>query len=227
MRELAGAAVAVFPAEPERLVYNNALLAGELDAAAVVAALDAVERVYDEAGVERFAVWAHESEAAAVAELRSRRRYAFDSSTRAMAMPLDDLPPRPEGLQLGDLDWETYVRTFDLPPGLLAGADPAEFNLAVARLDGRDAAAVLAYDHEGDCGIYNLGTHEWARRRGLGAALTLLALHRARERGCTTASLQSTAMAEGVYASLGFRDLGLHLEFVPDVDSGAVGSLSG
>jgi hypothetical protein len=43
--------------------------------------------------------------------------------------------------------------------------------------------------------------------------VTALQLHDARERGCATASLQSTAMAEGVYASLGFLDLGRHLEY--------------
>lgn len=36
----------------------------------------------------------------------------------------------------------------------------------------------------------------------------------ARERGCTTVSLQSTPMAEGVYAGVGFRDLGRFDEYV-------------
>jgi ribosomal protein S18 acetylase RimI-like enzyme len=62
-------------------------------------------------------------------------------------------------------------------------------------------------------GIFNLGTLPDARRRGVGTALTALALHEARERGCTTTSLQSTPIAEGVYASLGFADLGRCLEY--------------
>jgi predicted GNAT family acetyltransferase len=37
----------------------------------------------------------------------------------------------------------------------------------------------------------------------------------ARERGCLTASLQSTPMAERVYGRVGFRDLGLWQEYVP------------
>jgi hypothetical protein len=40
-------------------------------------------------------------------------------------------------------------------------------------------------------------------------------MHDARERGCSTASLQSTAMAERVYAAVGFRNLGAILEYVP------------
>ena len=73
----------------------------------------------------------------------------------------------------------------------------------------------MAFDHGGDCGIYNVGTLERARRRGLGTALTALQLHDALARGCRTASLQSTQMAERVYAAVGFRDLGRILEYVP------------
>jgi hypothetical protein len=40
-------------------------------------------------------------------------------------------------------------------------------------------------------------------------------LHDARDRGRTTAILQSTEMAEDVYRAVGFRDLGRILEFVP------------
>jgi ribosomal protein S18 acetylase RimI-like enzyme len=54
-----------------------------------------------------------------------------------------------------------------------------------------------------------------ARRKGLGTALTLRALAEATERGCTTASLQATEMAEGLYTSVGFRDLGRFDEFMP------------
>ncbi len=85
----------------------------------------------------------------------------------------------------------------------------------MARLDGRDVGTTLAYDHDGDCGIYNVVTVPEARGRGIGAALTALQLHHARERGCATASLQSTGIAERVCASVGFRDLGRYFEYVP------------
>jgi hypothetical protein len=42
-----------------------------------------------------------------------------------------------------------------------------------------------------------------------------LHLHRARRRGCRTATLQSTEMAEHLYASVDFRDLGRILEYIP------------
>ena len=58
-------------------------------------------------------------------------------------------------------------------------------------------------------------TVEKARKRGLGTALTTAQAYDARDRGCRTASLQSTEIAEGVYAAVGFRDLGRILEYVP------------
>jgi len=73
----------------------------------------------------------------------------------------------------------------------------------------------MAFDHHGDCGIYNVGTLEPFRRRGLATALTAVLLRDAVARGCLTASIQATPMAEGVYASLGFRDLGRYLEYTP------------
>ena len=74
-------------------------------------------------------------------------------------------------------------------------------------------AAALAFDQDGDCGIYNVETLAHARRRGLGTALTALLLHDARDRGCQTASLQATPMAERLYAAAGFRDLGRFEEY--------------
>jgi predicted GNAT family acetyltransferase len=52
---------------------------------------------------------------------------------------------------------------------------------------------------------------------GIGTALTALQLYEARERGLTTASLQSTPVAEGVYRALGFVDLGRYLEYSPAI----------
>jgi predicted GNAT family acetyltransferase len=73
----------------------------------------------------------------------------------------------------------------------------------------------MAFDQGDDCGIYNVATLEHARGRGLGTALTALLAHDAIARGCRTASLQSTPMAERIYATVGFRDLGQILEYAP------------
>lgn len=102
-----------------------------------------------------------------------------------------------------------------LPPDFLRTADHAALHPLIARDGGGIVAAALAYDLAGDCGIYNVETVVRARRRGFGTAVTAAQLHRARDRGCETASLQSTPMAERLYSALGFRDLGRFLEYTP------------
>lgn len=215
VQSVPGAVVGLFPAGPERAVYNNALLARELRGAQAAEAVTATVQLYADAGVDGYAIWAHESEAAAIAEL-THRGFHVDTWTRAMATSLHELAvPRPE-IELGPPDWNEhlqYLRTVGAPEGLLAGVDASDFQVLVARLEGENVATAIAYDHDGDCGIYNMGTLPHARRRGLGSALTALHLHRARERGCATASLQATEMAEGVYAAVGFRDLGRFIEY--------------
>ncbi len=214
LRRLPGVAAAVFANEPERSVYNNAVLERRLAAAGRADALDAMEAAYAAADVTRFAAWVHESDWAMRADLE-RRGYTLDTATRAMGMTLDDLRMTRPQIELGSTDWDEYLRIFGLPPGLLAGADHSVFHLLVARDGGENVATALAFDHEGDCGIYNVRTLEHARRRGLATALTAVHLHKALTRGCRTASVQSTKLAERVYAVVGFRDLGQILEYVP------------
>ena len=209
-----GVDIAVFPHEPERAVYNNALLALDLSAGRRADAIDAMEAAYAAAGVEHFAAWVHESDKAMRRDLR-RRSYALDRSTRAMAMRVDDIRlPRPE-IELGPANWFEHLRIAGVPPNFLDHADPHAYHILIARLAGEDVATAMAFDHAGDCGIYNAGTLKHARRRGLATALTALHLHDAHRRGCETASLQSTQMAERVYTAVGFNDLGRILEYVP------------
>ena len=207
-------AVAVFTQEPESLVYNNALPDLGLEADARAAMLAALEEEYVESGVDRYAAWVHEGDAELRADLEDRR-YVVTESTRAMGIALDELDvPRPD-LDVTPADWRDYVALLGLGDDFQQYADPAAYVVRVARLDGEVAAVAMAYDHEGDCGIYSVTTLDHARRRGVGSSLTALMLHEARERGCITASLQSTPMAEGLYARVGFRDLGRYLEHTP------------
>ena len=207
-------AIAVFPNEPERAVYNNALITRDLAAADRTAATAAMEAAYTTAGVTRFAAWVHESDEAMRGDLE-QSGYTLDTSTRAMAMVLDDIRlPRPN-LELAPPDWLEHLRFAGVPPNFLRGADPHAYHILTARLGGENVATAMAFDHGGDCGIYNTGTLAHARGRGLATALTALHVHEARARGCQTATLQSTEMAERVYAAVGFRDLGRILEYVP------------
>jgi ribosomal protein S18 acetylase RimI-like enzyme len=217
IERLPGATAGVFPAGPERLFYNNAVLDRNLSDSEVGRALEATIRTYATQGVGRYAIWAHESEDEAIAGLAGRG-FHIDTRTRAMAMPLTEIRMPLPDIELVPADWGEYLRflrILDAPPGLLAGVDPSDFHVLVARLDGETVTAGIAYDQAGDCGIYNLGTLPHARRRGLGTAITLLHLYEARERGCETASLQSTEEAESIYSAIGFRDLGQFVEYVP------------
>jgi ribosomal protein S18 acetylase RimI-like enzyme len=214
VQRLPGVTVAVFPHEPERGVYNNALLERHLDAARRARAIDAMEAAYAAAGVARFAAWVHDSDEAMRLELEARG-YPLDTSTRAMAVALDDVRMPAPQINAVPLSWSEHLNVFDLPPDLLANGAHDAFRLLAARVDGRNVAVAMTFDHNGDCGVYNVGTLEPYRRRGLATALTALHLRDAAARGCRTASVQATAMAEHVYASVGFRDLGRHLEYVP------------
>ena len=214
VRRSPGLAAAIFPSEPERSVYNNAILERDLRDTERAVAVAAMETAYDAAGVTRFAAWVHETDEPLRSDLE-RRRYAVAETTRAMGMRLNGiLVPRPV-LELGSAGWDDFLRIFGLPERLLSGVDHSAFHLLFARLDDGCVSTATAFDHEGDCGIYNVATLEHARRRGLGTALTAVQLYDAAARGCRTASVQSTEMAEGVYAAVGFRDLGLILEYVP------------
>lgn len=211
---LAGVAAAVFPNWPERGVFNNALLDRGLSAWERSDALDGMEAAYATGGVDHFAAWVHENDRAMQRDLE-RRGYTLDSSTRSMGMPLDAvLMPKPE-IELAPADWYEHLRLIGVPRDFLTAADPTAYHILLARLDGETVATSIAYDVDGDCGIYNVVTLEHARRLGLGTALTALQLDDARLRGCETASLQATPMAERLYAAAGFRDLGRILEYIP------------
>ena len=210
----AGVAAAVFPAGPERVFLNNALLERHLAAAQRAHALAVMEAAYASAGIARFAAWVHENDQAMRADLQARG-YAVAETTRAMGVVLRDLRVPRLAIDLAAPTWSEYLRIVGVPPGFGGRADRSLFHVRIAALDGSGAAAAMAFDCGDDCGIYNVATAEHARRRGLGTALTALLAHDAMARGCHTASLQSTAMAEGIYTALGFRDLGQILEYTP------------
>jgi GNAT superfamily N-acetyltransferase len=213
---LPGVAAAVFPAGPAREVYNNALLDRDLRPAERAEAVDAMATAYDAAGIDRYAAWVHESDDGLRAELADHG-FTVEESSRAMAVELADLAldPLDADLEVSVPSWDEHVRLLGLPNGWLAGADTAAFHVVMAQRGGEEVATAMAFDHDRDCGVFNVYTLEAARRRGLGTALTTRLLLDAKGRGCSTASLQSSPIAERVYAAVGFRDLGRFLEFAP------------
>jgi hypothetical protein len=113
LERLNGVSAAVFPTEPERAVYNNALLDRDLGRAERAAAIDAMDEPCRSAGVDRYAAWVHESDKGMRAEL-SGRGYTIEESTRAMGMSLDEISlARPE-VELGPLDWAEYAEYLEV-----------------------------------------------------------------------------------------------------------------
>jgi GNAT superfamily N-acetyltransferase len=214
VRRIPGAALAVFTQEPESLVYNNALLDLVLVQDERAATVARMEEEYADAHVDRYAAWVHEGDSAMREDLEARR-YVVTESTRAMGIALEFLEVQRPELDVEHAAWPDYVALLGLGEDFQAYANPDAYVVRIAMLDGKPAAVGMSYDHDGDCGIYNVTTLDHARGRGIGTALTAHLLHAARDRGCTTSTLQSTPMAEGVYARLGFRDLGRYLEHTP------------
>jgi len=210
-----GAAVAVFPSEPERGFFNNAILDADLAPRTRATALDAIAADYKAAGVAEFAVWTHPGDDAAADELIARG-YRLNETTLAMGLDLERATVAEPQLEVQRGDWDEYVRILGVP-GFLPAADPSAYFVVVGRVDGENVGSAMAFDHDGDCGIFNVGTEERARRRGVGTAMVARLLLDARERGCETATLQSTPIGEGVYGALGFISLGTIREFVPQL----------
>ena len=213
VHHLPGVEVAVFTEGPERDVFNNAVLGHGLSMRHRRAAVDAMRSTYRDAGVTAYAAWVHESDTAMLEELTSVG-FVHQETTWAMGLQLDGTACVTD-FDVGAGDWEVYLRVLELPPGLLTQADPHDFHVVVGRLEAEPAATGMGFDHDGDFGIYNVGTLDHARRRGLGSAVVGALLDGAASRGCTTATLQSTEMARRVYAGRGFRDVGRILELGP------------
>jgi GNAT superfamily N-acetyltransferase len=207
-----GVAAAVFPQDPERAILNNALLERDLHARERARALDAMEAAYASAGITGFAAWVHEDDQAMRCDLRARG-YEISESTRTMGVDLDDVDLSRPAIELAPSRWQDALQIAEVPPGFGGPDGPAGFAVLIAVRDGRPAATVATFDHNKDCGIYNVATVPRVRRQGLGTAMTMLAAYEARARGCRTATLQATPMSENIYAAIGFRDLGLILEY--------------
>lgn len=150
----------------------------------------------------------------------------LEEAEQLAGMALDlttDLPARRavEGVDLveaGDADADDWVDLVTWRYGLESTTEDylrdvysqgigTHVRLFVARIGGRAVSKVALHLSDGVAGIYGVATTEHGRRRGLASALTIEALHRARELGATVSVLHSTPMAHDLYAALGYRDV--------------------
>jgi len=95
------------------------------------------------------------------------------------------------------------------------GLDPARSHeMYLARIDGEAVGMATLVTDCGVATLQNLATREKARRRGVGTALTRHVMREGRKRGLATGVLQASTMGQGIYRTIGFREVGRVVEYL-------------
>jgi hypoxanthine-DNA glycosylase len=115
------------------------------------------------------------------------------------------------------LQWsQTMAAGFEIPAkydfvvtawkNLISLTDPQTTQAYLGWLDGKPVATSLLFLGGGVAGIYAVATIPEARRKGIGAWMTLYPLLQARAMGYKAGVLGASEMGEGIYRSLGFQE---------------------
>lgn len=76
----------------------------------------------------------------------------------------------------------------------------------VGFINEKPVAASRLFIENGVAGIYHVAVMPEVRKKGIGSAMTLKALHDVRELGCSLAILRASEMGLNVYKNLGFKE---------------------
>jgi len=214
--ELLGVQALAVPIRP-RLPIVNCVFAYD-HVSSLEAALPELCDVYAELGVAAWGVWVLDRGDSA-AELLVAAGFDAHTTGRRMAGYIrpENIEPQLELELVAEPTWrllgECSDRAYGLPEeaGLAAAfagiSDPAA-HVYAAKSDGRIVAALVAREALGDCYLSFVATLPEFRGLGIGGELVRHALRLALERGCTSASGESTPGALSLYQRVGARDLG-------------------
>jgi len=210
-----GVMAGINPVTPDRSLFNGVYYQ---EADALRRHYDDIASAYRASGVRAWTVWVRVGDTD-TPEFLQQRGHQFDYDPVAMACSMKDLRmPEPDGL-----DWEETNKldvigkvadtAFEFPPPAFEAAldrlPDQGWHAYLARVDGNVATTMLTYHSQsGDCGIACVSTLKEYRGRQLATRLMSAALREAKKAGMTSTSLQASPLGAGVYAKLGYRDLG-------------------
>ncbi len=205
----------------------NGVLQARLEPEAADAAIARMRETFSRA---RLPMTWHTSPSTRPGDLGERLlAHGFELADREPGMAADlsclaEPCPAPRGLTIEPVVTEAaldaWLRVWILPGPATAVLLEACFRLYAAlaldpggaltfflgRLDGRPAGISALWVSAGAASVQHVVTVREARRQGIGAAMTLAALHAARTRGYRVAVLTASAMGRGVYERIGFRE---------------------
>ena len=204
---------AVFPAW---VPLNNAIMLTARAGAAAAASSDLAAR-YAHAGVDVWALWlpSRTTDLDAPDDVHAVGVLKRDTTTLVMEASLARAFRPHRGVVRTSIATATRATDAPVPTAELGEPErlPGLDGWVLVR-DGTAVAGAWSFLHEQDCGIYTVGTTAAWRRRGLARALVTHVLGDAVRRGARTATLQSTRMAQNLYATLGFTPVGRYEEWI-------------